>query len=408
MKTIIQIIIPILFYLLTLKSLYAQWIEVGKPYRFNGPIMALNFVGDNLIAAVQGVSATSGGLFVSTDRGISWKEIMTQNPSYSLASRGSNAFAGTWQGLYISDDYGVTWNRNPILSDNVFVIGSNSQYIFVGNSSGVYLSSDLGINWSKATSSLGNFTIKSIVINGPKIFAASPFNTDNDSYVFRSTDNGKSWSYAKNGLPNAHIISLAMVDNNLFAGTSGYGIFYSSDNGDSWSPINDGFIGPLLFSVFLNLFASTEDGLFVSSDLGKTWNNVNSGLSSQVRSLTLYESEIYIGTSSGIVFKRKLDEMIPTTISDPNNLPAYFRLEQNYPNPFNPITTIKYSTPQTGLVSISVYDALGREIENLVNEEKYAGKYKIEFDGTKLTSGIYFYRMLCGKYKSTKKLILIK
>ncbi len=80
----------------------------------------------------------------------------------------------------------------------------------------------------------------------------------------------------------------------------------------------------------------------------------------------------------------------------------------NYPNPFNPVTTINYSLPIDEKVVIKVYDILGREIKELVNDFKIAGKYSVQFDGSKLSSGVYFYRMEAGKYSQTKKLILAK
>ena len=87
----------------------------------------------------------------------------------------------------------------------------------------------------------------------------------------------------------------------------------------------------------------------------------------------------------------------------------YF-LFQNYPNPFNPITKIRYTVPNNriGLVQIKVYDILGNKIVTLVNEEKSAGNYEIEFDGSNLSSGVYFYRMQAGNFIETKKFILLK
>jgi hypothetical protein len=86
---------------------------------------------------------------------------------------------------------------------------------------------------------------------------------------------------------------------------------------------------------------------------------------------------------------------------------------QNYPNPFNSSTTITYEMPQSGLISIKVYDILGREVATLVNEEKSAGSYEVQFNTysgnvRNLTSGIYFYRLTAGNYTETKKMILLK
>ncbi len=90
--------------------------------------------------------------------------------------------------------------------------------------------------------------------------------------------------------------------------------------------------------------------------------------------------------------------------------PAVIRysLSQNYPNPFNPITNINYSVPDRQFVQMKVYDILGREVVTLVNEEKKAGNYSIQFDASRISSGVYFYQMKAGSYSVTKKLILLK
>jgi hypothetical protein len=96
-----------------------------------------------------------------------------------------------------------------------------------------------------------------------------------------------------------------------------------------------------------------------------------------------------------------------------SSLPNKFILEQNYPNPFNPSTVIKYSIPtdmksEMSNVKLVVFDILGREVITLVNETKKAGKYEVTFDALNLTSGIYFFTLQSGKYKESKKMILLK
>ena len=85
-----------------------------------------------------------------------------------------------------------------------------------------------------------------------------------------------------------------------------------------------------------------------------------------------------------------------------------FGLDQNYPNPFNPTTNIGFRISERGFVSLKVFDILGNEIATLVNKEKPAGEYEVEFDGSELTSGIYFYELISGNYVETKKMIIIK
>ena len=91
------------------------------------------------------------------------------------------------------------------------------------------------------------------------------------------------------------------------------------------------------------------------------------------------------------------------------NIPEKFVLEQNYPNPFNPSTSIRYSISKTSIVSLKVYDVLGREVATLVNEEKQPGAYEVNFDASGFSSGIYFYRLRAGgNYSATQKMVLLK
>jgi len=91
-----------------------------------------------------------------------------------------------------------------------------------------------------------------------------------------------------------------------------------------------------------------------------------------------------------------------------SGLPSEYRLGQNYPNPFNPTTSIQYAISSRQFVTLKVYDVLGNEVAILVNEEKQVGSYEIEFDGSVLTSGIYFYKLQTGDFVETKKMVLMK
>jgi Secretion system C-terminal sorting domain len=97
-----------------------------------------------------------------------------------------------------------------------------------------------------------------------------------------------------------------------------------------------------------------------------------------------------------------------TDIKNVCNLPTSYSLMQNYPNPFNPTTTINFSVPKTSYVTIKIYDVLGREVAMIVNENKLTGNYSVQFNASKLVSGVYFYKMQAGDFSQTKKLILVK
>ncbi len=103
-----------------------------------------------------------------------------------------------------------------------------------------------------------------------------------------------------------------------------------------------------------------------------------------------------------------LGNSVTAVSSNGNYSLSSFKLSQNYPNPFNPSTIINYEIPTSSLVTLKVYDLLGREVTTLVNEIKPAGKYNITFDASKYSSGVYFYRIEAGEFSQIKKMVLLK
>ncbi len=103
---------------------------------------------------------------------------------------------------------------------------------------------------------------------------------------------------------------------------------------------------------------------------------------------------------------------LPSDVFDETFIPGEFVLYQNFPNPFNPSTVIRYQIPEAGLVTLKVFDILGRQVEVLVNEFKKTDVYEVNFNASKYASGVYFYQLSAtggaGSYMETKKMILIK
>lgn len=89
-------------------------------------------------------------------------------------------------------------------------------------------------------------------------------------------------------------------------------------------------------------------------------------------------------------------------------VPKQFSLSQNFPNPFNPTTNIEFQIPRSGLVNLTIYDALGRKVETIVNQNLNPGTYKADWDAYNYPSGVYFYRLSAGDFAGTKKMILVK
>ena len=97
-----------------------------------------------------------------------------------------------------------------------------------------------------------------------------------------------------------------------------------------------------------------------------------------------------------------------TVVDESNNTVDKFYLSQNYPNPFNPATTIEYSLPKDKFVNLSIYNSLGQKAAVLINEIKKAGEYQINFDASRLASGVYFYRLESDNRVLVRKMLLLK
>ena len=139
------------------------------------------------------------------------------------------------------------------------------------------------------------------------------------------------------------------------------------------------------------------------------------GVSNSVNSVTMSSAgQSFAGTSTNGNSKvisgfLAYTSIIITDVSDEQEIiPTVYKLNQNYPNPFNPSTVISWQLPVSGQVSLKIYDILGNEVATLVNENKEAGYYEVQFDGSQLASGMYIYRLTAGNYISTKKMLMIK
>jgi len=138
----------------------------------------------------------------------------------------------------------------------------------------------------------------------------------------------------------------------------------------------------------------TSNGSFhIMSTLGPTLMGTTSNASNTIHAGFWFQT-IDIFTSI---------EQIPSETT-----PEEFRLEQNYPNPFNPKTTIEFTLPNQSVVSLTLYDILGREIEVLLDDELKSGVYKVTYQADDLPSGIYFYRIQADGFIKAKKLTLLK
>jgi photosystem II stability/assembly factor-like uncharacterized protein len=396
--------------------------------QFGSIVYTLAEKGSKLFAG----ASVNGGVDVSTDAGITWSpanyglpnppnrfiSAMTVSDSVLIVSefRGDSSF------IYRSTNDGANWtevNQGMSIVKQLAAIGTN---VIAATSSGGFLSTDGGISWTSLYGTGGFPTVKPINV----AFAQNSvfFAGGGSSGIVRSTNGGTVWAVADSGIwPNVSVSSIGGDGTNVYAATTS-GLFKSSDNGISWTSLNNSFLSPysdylsslaggggaiLAFTTYLS---NGFEYIFLSTDGGSSWTEINNGaMYNNFPSALVFNGKLFLGLGGGNPWGVWFCQL-PTATSVNDNFakgsPSNFELEQNYPNPFNPSTTIKYSIPKFGLVTIKIYDILGREVKTLVNEEKNAGNYKFEFNASKLASGVYLYRMQAGSFVQAKKLILMK
>lgn len=183
--------------------------------------------------------------------------------------------------------------------------------------------------------------------------------------------------------------------------------FLSLNNGSTWEPLEGQYTNPGTGS-----FQPNGEPLYDGAQTSwvKEIINLSNYINEEIKLKFLLMSDglieedgIYVDDINVIVF-----EEAPTSEEEISTVALTYSLEQNYPNPFNPSTKIEYKIQEAGLVSLKVYDVLGKEVANLVNEAKAVGNHNVTFEAGNLPSGIYFYTIKAGKFINTKKMILVK
>jgi len=355
-------------------------------------------------------AGANNGIYYSTNNGDNWVKFGLNEKVFGIGSIGNSIFAGTISGIYRTTNYGASWSFDSIPYTSSFATIGNK--IFAGTGNNVIISTNYGISWAqtslfKTTTAL--IAIGSNLIAG--VYGSSP------SSIYISTNDGANWSQSSL-TGNIGINSLYLSQNNLLAGT-GHGIYKSTNYGMNWNRI--GFADTVVYAVASsgnNIFASPNGyyligqiglGIFLTTNDGLVWRSKNEGFPSYyfVWTFLIFNDYLFAGTLQSFVWRRSLSEIIGIrNISI--EAPSKYCLYQNYPNPFNPETRIRYSIKMSAPVTLIVYDALGREVQSLVNEKQAPGTYEAVFDASRISSGVYFYRLTTEGYSETRKMVVIK
>ncbi len=344
----------------------------------------------------------NGQIFKSTDGGSHFHQINT----------GINE-DGYWLTPYIMDPQ----------NDNLLYMGTSK----------VYKSTNGGTSWVAQTSDLKSssdlITTMSISpVEGNVIYAGlSGYRGASDTaFVFVSTNAGNSWNNVTARLPAGTNFSRVTADPThkgvaylaVLVGAQGANdshVLRTTDYGNTWTQLDstgNGFDAVPTKIICVDstsgyIYAGTYWGVYRSTDNGASWSKFGSGLPNAVVDdiAIQYPTHALRVATHG---RGAWQVDITTGIATPSSMPTTFALNQNYPNPFNPSTVISYQLSVNSFVTLRIYDLLGREVTTLVNEQENTGEHKVTFDGSRLASGVYFYRVSANTFTITKEMVLMK
>ena len=241
--------------------------------------------------------------------------------------------------------------------------------------------------------------------------------------ILRTQDGGVNWQV----LPSQGEHQLFFLDTVRGWGAVGSGIFRTGDGGNTWQYLTsiydpDPLSGDQLATKSLS-FSDTlhgrafgtifyrgilTEGIYRTTDGGLSWFRESIGLTGDFGGVNDAQMlDAYHGwavCNEGSVLRYQLLD----SAGNPPGLPLTYSLHQNYPNPFNSTTTIQYEITGRTYVTLQIYDLIGRRVQVLVDQMQEAGNYDVRFDGSMLSSGVYYYRLNVGEYMQTKEMILIK
>ncbi|NOS85346.1 MAG: T9SS type A sorting domain-containing protein [Ignavibacteria bacterium] len=338
------------------------------------------FAIDANTALVAG-SGTSSFLYRTSNGGANWTQVFTESGGFINSVQMGNAFAGFMMGdpvggrwsLWGTTNAGLTWDSTNFYLpqagadagwNNAFFFEVSSGVWFGTNNTRVYKSLTL-VNWTTQPTT-GQVNSYAIWFNTPLTGFTG------GTALLMTTNSGLNWVNPPAALPGTANLS----------GITGFGT--------QWVVTRQATV------------------IYLSPDNGATWSTSYTAPAGNFRHVAKSRANnlVYYGVRSngGISRGTLLVGIEPVS----NIIPDKFELKQNYPNPFNPNTTIEFSIPKNSFVKLAVYDALGREVNSLLNNELKAGEYSINFSAADLASGTYFYKLISGELVQTKKMILVK
>ncbi|HAY32888.1 MAG TPA: YCF48-related protein [Ignavibacteria bacterium] len=359
-----------------------------------------------------------GKILKTTNGGINWDSVDTPFTIhlFSVVILNSNEVltCGVDRTVLKSTNFGANWYRITNINDgyNLYHMEFTNEIVgYIASESGVILkSTNSGDSWfsldspypfAQAFNGLSFLDINTGHVVGYGLTFGSP--------IVRTTDGGMSWIRYLNPTQTP-LYSVKMFNYDIGLIGDNYGLLRTSNGGVNWieTSVPASFCTDISFPTSKIAYA-VGSNIIKSTDSGINWTE------QQIPTTEYFNGVCFINENTGYAVGQN-GTILKTTSGgivdiEPlsNNVPDKYILYQNYPNPFNPKTVINYELRVTSKAMLKVFDVLGTEVAELVNEKQYAGSYSVEFNGIGFASGVYYYSIyLNGSLFETKRMVLLK
>ena len=407
MKTLIILIT----FLIGINS-YSQWQQQNTPDNSTW-YYDLEAVSQSTVYCAGGkiLKTVNGGAQWNTLNITGYFQTVTGISFYNSSTGWGCGFNGK---VFKTTNGGTEWSTLTIVTESFrdILFVNQSTGLVCGDIGRLYKSTNGGANWT--TKNPGTSLMLETITNYNANYIWIGGGEGSEGVIIKSTNSGDSWQTMQTF--DRPIEKIQFLDASTGFASSDSRVYKSTNGGVNWIDINLPTSGYFLTFYMANAnigYASNWDNTYKTLDGGATWYEQNTVMpNTSMKDIEFAPGSTSIGWMCG-----SDGAIINTTNSgggfigiEPitGNIPEKYSLNQNYPNPFNPTTNINIQIPKEGFVKLTVFDVTGKEAAILVNEKLSAGEYNVDFDASRLTSGVYFYRLESAGFTDVRKMILIK
>ncbi len=375
------------------------------------------------------VAGAAGTVLRTTNGGASWQNVSPAGVTANLnglyvfdAPSDRVVVVGDGGMILVTTNGGAGWSTvSSGLTDDLFSISFASQTgVCGGGSQAILKSTDAGSSWSIVQSGFFGGGFRGAFMLSPQIGYVCGENSIFQPLLGKTTDSGSNWAfvpfYLNGNEGRAYAVdftdaSIGHVAAGVWDGSGAVSL--STNGGSDWSSqlfpdVAYAIDFPVSATGMVGYAAGLSGRIIKTVNAGGAWQQQTSGTAATLRSIHFIDlNNGYVAGDGGVILKTTTGGEPTSGVGDGEGVQV-FSLQQNYPNPFNPSTTIRFRTPTSGDVRLTIFDIAGREIAVLVDGWRHSGSHSATWNAAGMSTGIYFCRLDVGGFTETRKLVLAK